>query len=67
MQQLALALKPGGRVAIWSACPDAVIERRLSKGGITMNDRFNRADSDGLWSRSQFESNIQGMNNHERQ
>ncbi len=31
MRQIALALKPGGRAAIWSACPDAVIERRLAK------------------------------------
>lgn len=33
MQQIALALKPGGRAAIWSACPDAVIEKRLTKAG----------------------------------
>jgi spermidine synthase len=33
MQQIALALKPGGRVAVWSACPDAVIEKRLTKAG----------------------------------
>ncbi len=33
MQQIARALKPGGRAAIWSACPDAVIEKRLSKAG----------------------------------
>jgi spermidine synthase len=33
MQQIALALKPGGRVAVWSACPDAVIEKRLAKAG----------------------------------
>ena len=34
MQQIALALKPGGRAAVWSACPDAVIERRLVKAGL---------------------------------
>ncbi|HWA27965.1 MAG TPA: hypothetical protein VG734_20100 [Lacunisphaera sp.] len=33
MRQIALALKPGGRVAIWSACPDAVIEQRLKRAG----------------------------------
>lgn len=33
MQQIALALKPGGRAAIWSACADAVIEKRLAKAG----------------------------------
>jgi spermidine synthase len=27
------ALRPGGRAAVWSACPDAVIERRLQKTG----------------------------------
>jgi len=34
MQQIALALKPGGRAAVWSACADAVIERRLVKAGL---------------------------------
>lgn len=33
MQQIALALKPGGRAAIWSACADPVIEKRLVKAG----------------------------------
>jgi spermidine synthase len=33
MQQIALALKPGGRAAVWSACPDAVIEKRLTRAG----------------------------------
>jgi len=33
MKQIALALKPGGRTAIWSACPDAVLEKRLAKAG----------------------------------
>lgn len=33
MQQIMLALRPGGRAAIWSACPDAVIEKRLVKAG----------------------------------
>lgn len=27
------ALRPGGRAAVWSACPDIVIERRLTKTG----------------------------------
>jgi spermidine synthase len=34
MQQIALALKPGGRAAIWSACPDVAIERRLTAAGL---------------------------------
>jgi len=33
LKQIALALKPGGRAAIWSACPDAVLEKRLAKAG----------------------------------
>ena len=33
MQQIALALKPGGRAAVWSAGPDAVIEKRLNRAG----------------------------------
>jgi spermidine synthase len=33
MQQIALALKPGGRAAVWSACPDPVIEQRLTRAG----------------------------------
>jgi len=33
MQQIALALKPGGRAAIWSACADAAIEKRLNRAG----------------------------------
>ena len=36
MQQIALALKPGGRAAIWSACPDVAIERRLTKAGLVV-------------------------------
>jgi spermidine synthase len=36
MQQIARALKPGGRAAIWSACPDVVIERRLTKAGFVV-------------------------------
>ena len=36
MQQIGAALKPGGRAAIWSACPDVVIERRLTKVGFTV-------------------------------
>ena len=34
MQQIALALKPGGRAAVWSACADVIIERRLVKAGL---------------------------------
>jgi len=33
MRQIALALRPGGRAAIWSACPDVVIEKRLTRAG----------------------------------
>ena len=33
IRQIALALKPGGRTAIWSACADAVLEKRLVKAG----------------------------------
>ena len=33
MDVIALALKPGGRAAVWSACPDASIEKRLKKAG----------------------------------
>lgn len=36
MMQIALALKPGGRAAIWSACPDAVLEKRLKRTGLTV-------------------------------
>ncbi len=36
MQQIAAALKPGGRATIWSACPDVAIERRLTKAGFTV-------------------------------
>ena len=31
--QIALALQPGGRAAIWSACADAVLEKRLARAG----------------------------------
>ena len=34
LQQIALALKPGGRATIWSACPDAVLEKRLKRTGL---------------------------------
>ena len=34
MQQIAQALKSGGRAAVWSACADAVIEKRLTKAGL---------------------------------
>ena len=30
---VARALKPGGRAAVWSACPDPTIEKRLKKAG----------------------------------
>lgn len=33
MQLIFRALKPGGRAAVWSACPDVAIERRLTKAG----------------------------------
>ena len=33
LRQIARALKPGGRAAIWSACADAAIEKRLTKVG----------------------------------
>jgi spermidine synthase len=33
MQLIYRALKPGGRAAVWSACPDVAIERRLTKAG----------------------------------
>ena len=33
LKQIALALKPGGRAAVWSACPDAVLEKRFVKAG----------------------------------
>ena len=36
LRQIALALKPGGRVAIWSACPDAVLEKRLKRTGLVV-------------------------------
>jgi len=36
MDAIARALKPGGRAAVWSACPDASIERRLHKTGFTV-------------------------------
>ncbi|MDQ8185769.1 spermine synthase [Pelagicoccus sp. SDUM812002] len=33
MREIWRAMAPDGRAAIWSACPDAVIERRLKKVG----------------------------------
>ena len=36
MQQIMRALRPGGRAAIWSACADAVIEKRLVKAGFAV-------------------------------
>lgn len=33
MKFIAAAVKPGGRAAVWSACPDTVIEKRLTKAG----------------------------------
>jgi spermidine synthase len=36
LRQIALALKPGGRAAIWSACPDAVLEKRLKRTGLAV-------------------------------
>ena len=37
LQQIALALKPGGRATIWSACPDAVLEKRLKRTGLAVS------------------------------
>lgn len=36
MRQIWAALRPGGRAAIWFACPDVVIERLLKKVGFTV-------------------------------
>ncbi|HEX2860748.1 MAG TPA: hypothetical protein VHN79_03870 [Lacunisphaera sp.] len=36
LRQIAQALRTGGRAAIWSACPDAVLEKRLRKTGLTV-------------------------------
>ena len=36
MDVIALALRSGGRAAVWSACPDASIERRLNKAGFAV-------------------------------
>jgi spermidine synthase len=36
MKQIELALKPDGRAAVWSACSDAVIEKRLAKAGFAV-------------------------------
>jgi spermidine synthase len=33
MQAINAALKPGGRAAVWSACDDTAIEKRLKKAG----------------------------------
>jgi spermidine synthase len=33
MDVISLALKPGGRAAVWSACADTTIEKRLKKSG----------------------------------
>ncbi|HEY8994045.1 MAG TPA: hypothetical protein VIM71_05250 [Lacunisphaera sp.] len=33
LRQIFLALRAGGRAAIWSACPDAVLEKRLKQAG----------------------------------
>ncbi len=37
MRHIAAALKPGGRVAIWSACPDAGLEQRLKSTGLQVS------------------------------
>jgi spermidine synthase len=34
--RIAQALKPGGRAAIWSACPDAGLEKRLKRTGLAV-------------------------------
>ena len=36
IDQIRSALKPLGRAAIWSACADAVIEKRLNRAGFTV-------------------------------
>lgn len=36
MRHIAAALKPGGRAAIWSACPDLVLEKRLKATGLAV-------------------------------
>ena len=36
LRQIALALKLGGRAAIWSACPDPVLEKRLKRTGLAV-------------------------------
>ncbi|MBI3886195.1 MAG: spermine synthase [Opitutae bacterium] len=36
MKFIAAAVKPGGRAAVWSACPDIAIERRLTKAGLAV-------------------------------
>jgi spermidine synthase len=36
IQRIATALKPGGRVAIWSARPDHAFETRLAKAGLVV-------------------------------
>lgn len=33
MDVIAQALKPGGRAAVWSACPDTAVEKRLKRAG----------------------------------
>ncbi len=41
------ALKPGGVVAIWSAGPDPAFARRLSRGGLVVEEVVVRARSNG--------------------
>ena len=36
MELISQALKPGGRAAVWSACPDPAIEKRLKQAGFTV-------------------------------
>jgi spermidine synthase len=36
LDKLALSVKPGGRVAIWSAARDAAFEKRLKRAGLTV-------------------------------
>jgi spermidine synthase len=36
LYQIGLALRPGGRAAIWSACADAVLEKRLKRVGFAV-------------------------------
>jgi spermidine synthase len=36
IERIAAAVKPEGRVTIWSACPDAVLEKRMKRAGLVV-------------------------------